>query len=123
LLKIAEIVVAAGSRFAAPTRLTYLSNDTGVDADRVNDNVRRATERQASKFVPISRRKSNRNDMIAIGTYFEKRVSQALLRERSCKRKTERGNTYVYLASISHLVRDQYLGLALRTQSENQNIR
>jgi MscS family membrane protein len=31
ILKIAEIVEAAGTRFAAPTRLTYLSTDTGVD--------------------------------------------------------------------------------------------
>jgi MscS family membrane protein len=32
ILKIAEIVEAAGTRLAAPTRLTYLSNDAGVDA-------------------------------------------------------------------------------------------
>jgi MscS family membrane protein len=31
ILKIAEIIEAAGTRLAAPTRLTYLSNDAGVD--------------------------------------------------------------------------------------------
>jgi MscS family membrane protein len=32
VLKIAEIVESAGTRFAAPTRLTYVSGDAGVDA-------------------------------------------------------------------------------------------
>jgi MscS family membrane protein len=32
ILKIAEIVEAAGTRLAAPTQLTYLARDTGVDA-------------------------------------------------------------------------------------------
>jgi MscS family membrane protein len=48
LLKIAEIVEAAGTRFAAPARLTYLSNDAGVDADKANDIVHRVTELRAS---------------------------------------------------------------------------
>ena len=30
ILKIAEIVEAAGTRFAAPTRLTYVSTDVGI---------------------------------------------------------------------------------------------
>jgi MscS family membrane protein len=34
ILKIAEIVEASGTRFAAPTRLTYLSSDAGIDADK-----------------------------------------------------------------------------------------
>ena len=34
ILKIAGIVEAAGTRFAAPTRLTYQSKDPGVDTDR-----------------------------------------------------------------------------------------
>jgi MscS family membrane protein len=34
LLKIAEIVEAAGTRFAAPTQLTYLSTDTDVGAEK-----------------------------------------------------------------------------------------
>jgi MscS family membrane protein len=34
VLKIAEIVESAGTRFAAPTRLTYVSGDAGVDALR-----------------------------------------------------------------------------------------
>jgi MscS family membrane protein len=48
ILKIAVIVEAAGTRFAAPTRLTYLSRDTGVDAEKGNDIVRQVTELRAS---------------------------------------------------------------------------
>jgi MscS family membrane protein len=44
ILKIAEIVEAAGTRFAAPTRLTYLSRDVGVDAEKADDIVRHVTE-------------------------------------------------------------------------------
>jgi MscS family membrane protein len=48
ILKIAEIVEAAGTRFAAPTRLTYLSTDAGVDAEKANGVVRHVTELRAS---------------------------------------------------------------------------
>jgi len=48
ILKIAEIVEASGTRFAAPTQLTYQSRDTGVDAKKANDNVHRVTELRAS---------------------------------------------------------------------------
>ncbi len=48
ILKIAGIVEAAGTRFAAPTQLTYLSTDAGVDAGKVNATVRHVIERQAS---------------------------------------------------------------------------
>jgi len=48
ILKIAEIVEASGSRFAAPTQLTYLSRDKGIDAERANDIARRRAEPQAS---------------------------------------------------------------------------
>ena len=48
LLKIAEIVEAAGTRFAAPTRLTYQSADAGVDAEKANGIVHRVTELRAS---------------------------------------------------------------------------
>jgi MscS family membrane protein len=44
LLKIAEIVEAAGTRFAAPTRLTYQSIDPGVGTDKKNGMVRQVTE-------------------------------------------------------------------------------
>ena len=44
ILKIAEIVEAAGTRLAAPTQLTYLSSDAGIEADKANDGVRRVTE-------------------------------------------------------------------------------
>jgi len=42
ILKIAEIVEASGTRFAAPTQLTYQVRDTGVDADKANATVRAA---------------------------------------------------------------------------------
>jgi MscS family membrane protein len=48
ILKIAEIVEAAGTRFAAPTQLTYLSADAGVDPEKANGVVRRVTELRAS---------------------------------------------------------------------------
>jgi MscS family membrane protein len=48
ILKIAGIVEAAGTRFAAPTRLTYQSIDPGVDGDRANDMVRQVTELRAN---------------------------------------------------------------------------
>ncbi len=43
ILKIAGIVEAAGTRLAAPTRLTYQSQDPGVDTDRANEIVRQVT--------------------------------------------------------------------------------
>jgi MscS family membrane protein len=39
ILKIVEIVEAAGTRLAAPTQLTYLSSDSGIDVDKANDGV------------------------------------------------------------------------------------
>jgi MscS family membrane protein len=48
ILKIAGIVEAAGTGFAAPTRLTYQSKDPGVDADRTSDIVRQVTELRAN---------------------------------------------------------------------------
>jgi MscS family membrane protein len=48
ILKIVEIVEAAGTRFAAPTQLTYLSRDAGLDAEKANDIVRHVTELRAS---------------------------------------------------------------------------
>jgi MscS family membrane protein len=53
ILKIAGIVEAAGTRFAAPTRLTYQSTDPGVDAERANDIVRHVTELRASDALPF----------------------------------------------------------------------
>jgi MscS family membrane protein len=47
ILKIAEIVEASGTRFAAPTQLTYLSKDKRVDAGKANDVVGRVTELRA----------------------------------------------------------------------------
>ena len=44
ILKIAEIVEASGTRFAAPTQLAYLSRDAGLDAEKTNNAVSRATE-------------------------------------------------------------------------------
>ncbi len=48
ILKIAEIVEASGTRFAAPTQLAYLSRDKGVDAEKANDIVRRGIEPRAN---------------------------------------------------------------------------
>ncbi len=48
MLKIAEIVEASGTRFAAPTQLAYLSRDTGMDAEKTNNTVRLVTERRAN---------------------------------------------------------------------------
>jgi MscS family membrane protein len=48
ILKIAEIVEASGTRFAAPTQLAYLSRDTGVDVEKTNDVVRRMTDLRAN---------------------------------------------------------------------------
>jgi MscS family membrane protein len=47
ILKIAGIVEAAGTRFAAPTRLTYQSTDPGVDTGKANGVVRQGTEPRA----------------------------------------------------------------------------
>ncbi|HEY6303940.1 MAG TPA: mechanosensitive ion channel family protein [Terriglobales bacterium] len=51
ILKIAEIVEASGTRFAAPTQLAYVSRDKGVDVETANDIVRRVTERRASDVL------------------------------------------------------------------------
>jgi MscS family membrane protein len=48
IFEIVEIVEAAGTRFAAPTQLTYLSRDAGLDAEKGNDIVRHVTELRAS---------------------------------------------------------------------------
>jgi MscS family membrane protein len=48
ILKIAEIVEASGTRFAAPTQLAYLSRDPGLDAQKASDFVRQVTELRAS---------------------------------------------------------------------------
>ena len=49
ILKIAGIVEAAGTRLAAPTRLTYLSSDAGVDPEKANAILRNVTESRASE--------------------------------------------------------------------------
>jgi MscS family membrane protein len=48
ILKIAEIVEASGTRFAAPTQLSYLSRDKGIDAVTTNELGNRLTEPRAS---------------------------------------------------------------------------
>jgi MscS family membrane protein len=47
ILKIAEIVEASGTRFAAPTQLAYLSKDKGIDVEKPNDTVHRVSELRA----------------------------------------------------------------------------
>jgi MscS family membrane protein len=48
ILKIAAIVEAAGTAFAAPTRLIYQSKDAGVDAEKADDIARQVTELRAA---------------------------------------------------------------------------
>jgi MscS family membrane protein len=48
ILRIAEIVEASGTRFAAPTQLAYLSKDKGIDAEKASDIGRRGAEPRAS---------------------------------------------------------------------------
>jgi MscS family membrane protein len=63
ILKIAEIVEAAGTRFAAPTRLTYLSRDAGLDAEKGNDIVGHVTELRATTGSDFQAKpESERND-------------------------------------------------------------
>jgi MscS family membrane protein len=54
ILKIAGIVEASGTRFAAPTRLTYQSKDPGVDTDRANDIAPQVTELRANDLFQFS---------------------------------------------------------------------
>jgi MscS family membrane protein len=52
ILKIAEIVEAAGTSFAAPTQLTYLSRDTGLDIEKTKDTVQQVDQLRANgKFI------------------------------------------------------------------------
>jgi MscS family membrane protein len=44
ILKIVGVVEAAGTRFAAPTRLTYQANDQGIETYRASDITGRGTE-------------------------------------------------------------------------------
>jgi hypothetical protein len=48
ILKRAEIVESASARLAAPTQLTYLSEDAGIDPEKMNGVVHRVTELRAS---------------------------------------------------------------------------
>ena len=47
ILNIAEIVESAGARLAAPTQLTYLSSDAGLDTEKANEVVRRMADFRA----------------------------------------------------------------------------
>jgi MscS family membrane protein len=47
ILRIAAIVEAAGTAFAAPTRLTYQSKDAGIDGEKADDIVRQVIELRA----------------------------------------------------------------------------
>ena len=55
ILKIAEIVEASGTRFAAPTHLTYLSKDKRFDADEANNVERRVAKPGASDVFSFPR--------------------------------------------------------------------
>ncbi len=71
ILKIAGIVEAAGTRFAAPTRLTYQSKDPGVDADRASDIVRQVTELRADNAFRFPGEVQTAQSWNAIGGAFE----------------------------------------------------
>jgi hypothetical protein len=51
ILKIAEIVEASGTQFAAPTQLAYVSRDKGVDAQRASDIERPVTDARGGDVV------------------------------------------------------------------------
>ncbi|MGB8480405.1 MAG: mechanosensitive ion channel family protein [Acidobacteriaceae bacterium] len=52
ILKIAEIVEAAGTGFAAPTQLAYLARDTGVDKEKTKNTVDQVSQLRAEgKFI------------------------------------------------------------------------
>ena len=52
ILKIAEIVEAAGTGFAAPTQLAYLVRDSGVDEEKTKNAVDRVSQLRAEgKFI------------------------------------------------------------------------
>ena len=53
ILKIAEIVKVTGTWFAAPTQLTYLARDAGVNTEKGNDVVRHVTELRANGAFSI----------------------------------------------------------------------
>jgi MscS family membrane protein len=54
ILKIAGIVEAAGTGFAAHTQLTYQSKDPGLDPEKANDILRHVTELRASEALQLS---------------------------------------------------------------------
>ena len=54
ILKIVGIVEAAGTRLAAPTRLTYVSTDAGVDPEKASDIVRQVTELRTSNALQFT---------------------------------------------------------------------
>ena len=54
ILKIAGIVEAAGTGFAAHTQLTYQTKDPGLDPEKANDILRHVTELRASEALQLS---------------------------------------------------------------------
>ena len=53
ILKIAEIVTASGTQFAAPTQLAYLTGDAGVDLRKASGVLRHVTELQTSDIFEV----------------------------------------------------------------------
>jgi MscS family membrane protein len=52
ILKIAEIIEAAGTGFAAPTQLAYLARDTGVDEEKTKKVLNQVSQLRADgKFI------------------------------------------------------------------------
>jgi MscS family membrane protein len=53
ILKIVGIVEAAGTRFAAPTRLTYQAKDPGFDTDKTSEIVGQGTDLRVDSAFPF----------------------------------------------------------------------
>ena len=65
ILKIAEIVEAAGTRFAGPTQLTYLAGDKSVDLEKTRGVLRRGSDPWTGDGFRSPGRSSKRNEIIA----------------------------------------------------------
>jgi MscS family membrane protein len=64
ILKIADIVEAAGTGFAGPTQLTYLSKDAGVDEEKTSETLHHMTElRAADAFHFPGETRTERNNL------------------------------------------------------------
>ena len=73
ILKIAEIVEASGTRFAAPTQLAYLSRDKGIGAEKAIDIAPSRGRAPGQRCIQVPRRSPNRHGIIACNPTRENR--------------------------------------------------